>query len=90
MATPDHLLQEDESSRIELEGSTDHLVLESSTTLDDGAGISDGDEVMVLLAPNGIACSVLMDSGTAVRVTIQSVKQIHVLTEGGTPIKVTI
>jgi len=55
-----------------------------------GAAINDGDEVMVLIAPNGIACSVLMDSGTAVRVTIQSVKQIHVLTDGGTPIKVTI
>ena len=30
----DHLLQED-GFRIEIEGVTDHLVLESSTTLDD-------------------------------------------------------
>ena len=55
-----------------------------------GAVISDGDEVQVLIAPNGIACSVLIDSGTAVRVAISSAKQIHVLTTGGTPIKVTI
>lgn len=38
MATPDHLLQED-GFRIELESSTNHLVLESSTTLDDVVSI---------------------------------------------------
>ena len=52
--------------------------------------ISDGDEVMVLIAPNGIPCTVLTETTTTVRVVITSVKQIHVLTEGGTPIKVTI
>ena len=55
-----------------------------------GAAINDGDEVMVLIAPNGIACSVLIDSGTAVRVVNQSAIQIHVLITGGTPIRVTI
>ena len=28
---PDHLLQEDGTSRIEIEGETNHLILESST-----------------------------------------------------------
>jgi len=52
--------------------------------------ISDGDEVEVLIAPNGIACTVLTDSGTTVKVVISSTKQIHVLTTGGAPIKVII
>lgn len=54
-----------------------------------GAVISPGDEVQVIIA-GGIECTVLIDSGTAVRVVVQSVKQISVLTAGGTPIKVTI
>lgn len=54
------------------------------------ASISNGDEVQVLTAPNGIACTVLTGSGTAVRVVTASAKQIHVLIDGGTPIRVTI
>ena len=52
-------------------------------------GLSDGDEVQVLIA-GGIQCTVLRDSGTLVRVVIASAKQISVLHTGGTPIKVTI
>jgi hypothetical protein len=71
-------------------GSWTDTCWEVGTWADEGAVISDGDEVMVLLAPNGIPCTVLTETTTTVRVVITSVKQIHVLTEGGTPIKVTI
>ena len=72
-------------------GSWSDTAWEENTRADAVAAvISDGDEVMVLIAPNGIACSVLIDSGTAVRVVNQSAIQIHVLITGGTPIRVTI
>lgn len=71
-------------------GSWTDTCWEEFTWAEEGAVISDGDEVQVLVAPNGIACSVLIDTGTAVRVVTASAKQIHVLISGGTPIKVTI
>ena len=72
-------------------GSWSDTAWEENTWADAVAAvINDGDEVMVLLAPNGIPCSVYFDTGTAVRVVIQSTIQIHVLTTGGTPLKVTI
>jgi len=72
-------------------GSWSDTAWEENTWADAVAAvISDGDEVMVLIAPNGIACSVLIGSGTSVRVVNQSAIQIHVLITGGTPIRVTI
>jgi len=67
-----------------------YTITGATATLQGPLAISDGDEVQVLIAPDGIACTVLTDSGTTVKVVISSAKQIHVLTTGGAPIKVII
>jgi hypothetical protein len=54
-----------------------------------GAGLNDGDEVMVIQA-GGIECCVRHDSGTLVSVAIASSIQISVVQAGGTDIRVQI
>ena len=71
-------------------GSWSDTAWESDVWAGAGAAISDGDEVMVMLAPNGIACSVVIDSAIGVRVKVSSAKQVYVVQAGGTPVKVTI
>ena len=58
-------------------------------TVTTGGVLADGDEVQVITV-GGIECTVLIGSGTAVRVVVDSPKQISVLVAGGAPIKVTI